>query len=126
MAEYVRVVSIPVTDQERAREFYVDKLGFELRSPPGVEWAPGQKWIQVAPPGAQTALTLVTWYESMQPGSIQGLVLATDDLDRRHQELLARGVQFSGDKTQAPWGRHIQFVDPDGNGWVLLEPARYG
>lgn len=74
----VAVVSIPVSDQDRARSFYVDTLGLELvRDDSSV---PGMRWIQVAPPGGGTQLTLVTWFESMPAGSLRGLVLRISDL----------------------------------------------
>ena len=76
---HLRLVSLPVTDQSRARDFYVDVLGFELVSdnPMG----PDQRWVQVAPRGGQTSITLVTWFPTMPPGSVKGIVLETDDLD---------------------------------------------
>ena len=62
----VAVVSVPVSDQERAKEFYVDALGFELqRDDTSV---PGLRWLQVGPQGASTTLTMVTWFESMPAG----------------------------------------------------------
>ena len=76
---HVKLLSVPVTDQDRAKDFYVDTLGFELiaDNPMG----PGQRWVQVGPKGAATSITLVTWFESMPAGSLTGLVLETDDLD---------------------------------------------
>ncbi|HEV8649852.1 MAG TPA: VOC family protein [Actinomycetes bacterium] len=65
----VVVVSVPVSDQERAKAFYVDKLGFELRRED--DSVPGIRWVQW-PPGGTTALTLVTWFESIPPGSLNG------------------------------------------------------
>ncbi|KAE8765771.1 VOC family protein [Georgenia thermotolerans] len=116
---HLQVVSVPVSDQDRAKAFYVDTLGFELRrdNPMG----PGQRWVEVAPPGAATSLTLVTWFPTMPPGSLKGLVLATDDVDRAVAELHERGVEFLDPLTDAPWGRWATFDDPDGNGWVLQQ-----
>jgi catechol 2,3-dioxygenase-like lactoylglutathione lyase family enzyme len=73
----VRVVSVPVSDQERAKRFYLDTLGFELVRDESV---PGMRWIQVKPPTCTVSLRLVTWFESMPPGSLHGLVLGSDDL----------------------------------------------
>ncbi|MFC4144683.1 VOC family protein [Micromonospora mangrovi] len=115
---HVRLVSVPVRDQDRARDFYVDTLGFDLvRDNP---MGPGGRWVQVAPKGAATALTLVTWFPTMPPGSLKGLVLETDDLDGDVARLRARGVVFAEDGIlTAPWGRYVTFDDPDGNGIVL-------
>lgn len=115
----VIVVSIPVSDPQRATDFYVDTLGFEvLRDDSSV---PGMRWIQVSPKGASTALTLVTWFESMPPGSIQGLVLRSDDLRADYADLTAKGAVFDGPPTQQPYGIEAVVRDPDGNGLVLLQ-----
>lgn len=114
---HVQLLSVPVSDQDRARDFYVDVLGFELiwDNPMGPD---GGRWVQVAPRGAATALTLVTWFPTMAPGSLKGLVLETDDLDADAAAFAERGVGV-GDIQVAPWGRYVTFDDPDGNGIVL-------
>ncbi|MFC5922704.1 glyoxalase superfamily protein [Micromonospora vulcania] len=120
---HVQLLSVPVADQDRARDFYVDVLGFELvrDNPMGPD---GGRWVQVAPSGAATALTLVTWFPSMPPGSLKGLVLETDDLDADVVRLRERGVALpDGDVHVAPWGRYVTFDDPDGNGIVLQETS---
>ncbi|WBB75559.1 glyoxalase superfamily protein [Micromonospora sp. WMMD1128] len=116
----VQIVSVPVRDQDRARDFYVDVLGLDLvRDNP---MGPGGRWVQVAPKGAATTLTLVTWFDSMPPGSLRGLVLETDDLDADVTRLGERGLTFAEDGVQvAPWGRYVTFADPEGNGIVLQE-----
>ena len=116
---HLRVVSIPVADQERAKTFYVDVLGFELRV--DASFQEGQRWVEVAPPGAETSLTLVTWFPTMPPGGISGLVLECDDIDATFAALSERGVVFAGPIEEAPWGRFATFTDPDGNGWVLAQ-----
>ncbi|WP_422735826.1 glyoxalase superfamily protein [Micromonospora sp. WMMD729] len=116
---HVQLLSVPVADQDRACDFYVDVLGFDLvwDNPMGPD---GGRWVQVAPPGAATALTLVTWFPTMPPGSLKGLVLETDDLDADVARLRGRGVDFAdGGIQSAPWGRYATFDDPDGNGIVL-------
>ncbi|MEU8185493.1 glyoxalase superfamily protein [Micromonospora sp. NPDC049044] len=115
---HVQLVSVPVTDQDRARDFYVDVLGFDLvwDNPMGPD---GGRWVQVAPKGAATALTLVTWFPTMPPGSLKGMVLETDDLDADVAHLRERGVEFESDIQSAPWGRYATLHDPDGNGIVL-------
>ena len=113
----VQVVSLPVSDQDRARDFYVDVLGFELLR--DAEMQPGLRWVQVAPPGGDTTLTLVTWFETMPAGSNRGLVLETDDLDGDVARLRGRGLEFPDGVQEAPWGRFVTLSDPDGNGLVL-------
>jgi catechol 2,3-dioxygenase-like lactoylglutathione lyase family enzyme len=117
----ISVLSLPVTDQDRARDFYVDVLGLRLlRDDP---MGPGMRWVQVAPPGAATSITLVTWFETMPAGSAKGLVLETDDLDGDVARLRERGVAIEGDVQEQPWGRFVTFDDPDGNGIVLQATA---
>lgn len=122
--KHIALVSIPVSDQDRAKSFYTETLGFELVA--DNPYGEGQRWIQVAPKGAATGLTLVTWFETMSPGSTKGLVLETDDVDTAYKELAARGVRFNGPVKEQFWGRFATFNDPDGNGWVLQQapPAR--
>ena len=116
---HVRVISVPVADQDRAKRFYVDVLGFEVRLEAPFEG--GQRWVEVAPPGAETSLTLVTWFPAMPPGSLTGLVLGCDDIDATYAQLAERGVPFAGPIEDAPWGRFTTFDDPDGNDWVLAQ-----
>jgi catechol 2,3-dioxygenase-like lactoylglutathione lyase family enzyme len=117
--EDVRVVSVPVSDQDHAREFYVEKLGFELVRDD--DSLPGIRWVQVAPPGATTALTLVTWFESMPPGSLRGLVLACADLRATYEQLVAEGVEIDRELAEQPWGMEAVIRDPDGNRLVLQQ-----
>ncbi len=72
LIDQIQIVSVPVGDQERARDFYVDALGFELRA--DETWGEGMRWVEVAPEGSATSLTLVTWFESMPPGSLHVMV----------------------------------------------------
>ncbi len=115
----VIVVSVPVADQDQAKAFYVDTLGLELvREDDSV---PGIRWVQVAPKGGTTALTLVTWFESMPPGSLQGLVLKSSDLEADYEALMAKGVEFDGPPQQQPWATEAVLHDPDGNSLVLQQ-----
>jgi catechol 2,3-dioxygenase-like lactoylglutathione lyase family enzyme len=115
----VKVISVPVSDQERAKAFYVDRLGFELKRDD--DSVPGIRWLQVAPKGGSTSLTLVTWFETMPPGSLQGLVLGADDLERECERLAADGVEFDRPLQEQPWGTEAVIRDPDGNQLVLQE-----
>jgi len=117
MISHIQLLSLPVSDQDRARDFYVNTLGFDLlRDNP---MGPDQRWVQVGPKGAQTSITLVTWFPTMPPGSVKGLVLETGDLDADVAALTARGVAIPDGVQEQPWGRFVTFDDPDGNGIVL-------
>jgi predicted enzyme related to lactoylglutathione lyase len=113
------IVSVPVSDQEGAKNFYRDVLGFELlRDDP---MGPGVRWIQLAPPGCSTTIALVTRFDTMQPGGLQGVMLNVTDIDADHATLSARGLPLS-EIREEPWGRYAMFSDPDGNGWILRQP----
>jgi catechol 2,3-dioxygenase-like lactoylglutathione lyase family enzyme len=113
----VQLFSVPVSDPERARNFYVDVLGLELVRE--MQMAPDQRWVQVRPRGAETSMTLVTWFPSMPAGSLTGLVLETDDLDAEVRRLAELGVVFDDEVSEQPWGRSIVLADPDGNRLIL-------
>ncbi|GAA2752912.1 VOC family protein [Amnibacterium kyonggiense] len=117
----VQLFSVPVTDQDRARDFYVDVLGMELVEdrPMG----PGRRWVRVRPVGGETAITLVTWFDSMPAGSLTGLVLETDDVEGDLRRLRDLGAPVEGGLPEAPWGRYLQVRDPDGNGLILQQTA---
>ena len=119
MIQGVQVISVPVSDQDRSKSFYTDTLGFELRTEN--LFGDGMRWIEVAPQGSTTSLTLVTWFEAMPPGSLQGLVLAVDDVRATYEELLAKGVSFDFPPREMPGGLQAVFRDPDGNGFVIAD-----
>src|SRR5689334_2242416 len=102
----IAIISIPVTNQKAAQEFYMGKLGFELLAdnPMG----PEQRWIQLGLPGAETSITLVSWFANMPPGSAQGMVLSTDSIVEVRAELEAKGVTVSPIDTQ-PYGQFATF-----------------
>jgi predicted enzyme related to lactoylglutathione lyase len=117
----VQVVSIPVTDQDRSRAFYEDALGFALMadSPMG----PGMRWVQIGVPGTDVSFTLVTWFESMPPGSQKGLVIGVLDIDEMARRLHAAGYIKDDKVDEQPWGRFVLLDDPDGNSLVLTGAA---
>ena len=111
----IQIVSVPVTDQQKSKEFY-SKLGFELivESPMGN----GQTWLQMGIPNQTTSITLVNWFAEMQAGSMQGLVCGTDDIEKEVEELKGKGIEIAKiDPT--PWGRFANIKDPDGNLLIL-------
>ncbi|MFB8776547.1 VOC family protein [Streptomyces broussonetiae] len=110
-------VTLPVSDQDRALRFYTEVLGFEVTvdrdMPPG-------RWLQVAPRGAQTVFTLSgPGMGGFAPGSTQGIMLLTTDVDADCARLAEAGVAVQG-PDELPWGRMASFRDPDGNGLMLL------
>ena len=86
----IEVVSVPVTDQDAAKSFYVDKLGFSVEIDNAFAGG-GMRWVMLRPPGSGTAITLVTWFETMPAGSLRGAVLGCDDLEKTLADLAGRG-----------------------------------
>lgn len=119
---HISVISVPVSDPDRARAFYMDELGFELVM--DSSFGPGLRWVMLRPPRGQVAITLATWHDSMPPGSLKGTVLSVPDIDRAVAELRERGVLEDGEGIQtAPWGRSVMIEDPDGNSWTVQEDS---
>jgi len=116
--QQIKITSVPVSDQDRAKAFYTDVLGLSLLQ--DVQMGPEMRWVQVAPTGSDSSLTLVTWFPSMPAGSIRGLVLGVADIDATAADLRAAGLDVP-DVEEAPWGRFVQIADPDGNGLVLQQ-----
>jgi len=114
--DHVQIVSIPVSDQDRARDFYVNALGWELVSDNDEG---DRRWVEVAPRHGQTAFTLVTWFESMPAGCLRGIVLDTLDIEAAHEELSERGIRFETPIEEGPFSRVTSFADPDGNTFIL-------
>ena len=112
-------VSVPVSDQEQARDYYVDTLGFELQVDNA--WRKGMRWIEVAPEGSATSLMLVSWSESLLPSLYRVVVIATDDIQAIYEELVTKGVFFDLPPTELSSGTQAMFRDPDGNALVFWE-----
>ena len=116
-------VSVPVSDQERAKKFYVDTLGFELLV--DNSWREGMRWIEVAPEGSVTSLMLVSWLDHLLPSLYRVIVVTADDIQPIYGELVAKGVSFDLPPTELSNGKQAMFRDPDGNALVLLEPSSF-
>ena len=123
MIKRISSTGVRVTDHNRAYDFYVNKLGFEVRKDEVVE--SGYFWLEVAPGGADTSLAVgpPTSEDSSVPlGGFAHIVFDTDDIRATYAELSGRGVRFVEEPTEKPWGGvQAQFVDPDGNIFVLVE-----
>jgi catechol 2,3-dioxygenase-like lactoylglutathione lyase family enzyme len=114
-------VIIPVSDQDKALDFYTETLGFELRS--DVPFGENDRWLEVAPPGAPTGLALMPPRPGASPGNDQSCVaLSTDDLNADHAALKERGVDVDEPMGgEGPVPRMFFFRDPDGNNLLEVE-----
>ncbi|MBI9115264.1 VOC family protein [Sanguibacter suaedae] len=113
----IQTFSVPVSDQDRSRDFYRDVLGFQVLG--DQQFTPEMRWVQLAPPSGTTSISLVTWFPTMSPGDLKGIVVETDDLEGDVARLTDAGVAFTSSIEEQPWGRFATFDDPDGNGIVL-------
>jgi catechol 2,3-dioxygenase-like lactoylglutathione lyase family enzyme len=114
-------VVVPVSDQERAIEFYVDKLGFEKRT--DVPFGNGYRWIEVAPAGAVTTIAIVPPPPGKPTGNVEtGIGLYTEDIDADHAELRSRGVDVDDEVSRMgdPVPPLFWFRDPDGNSLMVV------
>lgn len=116
----ISIVSIPVKDQDISKKFYTEVLGCKVVE--DMPMMPGSRWLRLEFPGVDTRIVLANWFQQMVPGSIQGIVLITDDIVKTCAELRKRGLETTPIKQQ-PYGQESTFYDPDGNGWVLQQPG---
>ena len=120
----LELVAIPVSDVDRAKAFYADKVGFKLDHDHKI--SDDLRFVQLTPPGSACSIVLDKGMSSMPPGSQQSIQCVVADADAAHAELVARGVEAS-DVQDMPWGRFVFFNDPDGNRWALQQlPAWSG
>ncbi len=114
----VELVPIPVTDVDRAKAFYMDKIGFNGDHDQQVN--PELRFVQLTPPGSACSIYLGTGLTDMAPGSQHGVQLVVADVAAVREELMGRGVETGEVDVQA-WGKFIYFADPDGNTWAIQE-----
>ncbi len=114
----LELVAIPVTDVDRAKAFYVDKVGFNADHDHTV--SEEIRFVQLTPSGSACSIALGRGLTDAEPGSVKGMQLVVDDADQAHAELAERGVEVS-DVQEFPWGRFVFFSDPDGNAWAVQQ-----
>jgi catechol 2,3-dioxygenase-like lactoylglutathione lyase family enzyme len=118
----LELVPVPVTDVDRAKSFYVDKVGFNLDHDHRVNER--LRFVQLTPPGSACSIVIGVGVTEMAPGSQKGLQVVVDDVEAVRRELSGRGVK-TGEVQVLPWGSFIFFSDPDGNSWAVQQiPAR--
>jgi catechol 2,3-dioxygenase-like lactoylglutathione lyase family enzyme len=128
----LELILLPVTDVDRAKSFYTEKVGFNL----DVDTSPmeGFRIVQMTPPGSACSITIGTGITDATPGSVKGMHLVVTDIVAARDELVQRGVQVSeikhfvaGEWVEGPdphrsdYSSFADFNDPDGNAWLLQE-----
>lgn len=114
----LELVAIPVTDVDRAKAFYIDRVGFNADH----DQSPTDeiRFVQLTPPGSACSIAFGKGIVDSEPGSVAGLQLVAASAQDAHDELAGRGVEVS-DVQEFPWGRFVFFSDPDGNRWSIQE-----
>lgn len=118
----LELVPMPVADVDRAKAFYSERLGFNLDV--DVEPAPGVRIVQLTPPGSGCSVLFSTGLPdlaAMRPGTVKGLHLVVDDIDRARAELVDRGVEIAEIVDVGGGVRYAWFADLDGNTLTLQE-----
>jgi predicted enzyme related to lactoylglutathione lyase len=118
----LELVAIPVTDVDRAKTFYAEKVGFIAEHDHAV--SEEIRFVQLTPPGSACSIALGNGIVDSEPGSARGMQLTVADAHAARAELAGRGVEVS-EVTEFPWGSFVFFEDPDGNRWALQQlPVR--
>ena len=119
----LELVAVPVTDVDRAKAFYTDKIGFNADHDYQVR--EGLRFVQLTPIGSACSIVIGEGITEMQPGSQKGLQMVVSDVRAIREELVKRGVDISEIDVQ-PWGDFAYFNDPDGNKWSLQQLPKRG
>ena len=114
----LELVTLPVSDVDRAKAFYVDQVGFNADHDHRV--TDEIRFVQLTPPGSACSIAIGTGLTDAEPGSVKGMQVVVDSAAAMRDALRAKGVETS-DVMEFPWGTFIYFVDPDGNAWAVQE-----
>ena len=114
----LELIQVPVSDVDKAKAFYAEKVGFTVDHDHQV--SDELRFVQLTPPGSACSIALTAGAHQMAPGSLEGIQLVVEDADAARAQLLQQGVEASEVQT-FPWGRFVFFADPDGNGWSLQQ-----
>jgi catechol 2,3-dioxygenase-like lactoylglutathione lyase family enzyme len=118
----LELVAVPVSDVDRAKTFYTEKVGFIADH--DHEVSEDLRFVQLTPPGSACSIAMGTGVVGMEPGSLEGLQMVVSDIHAAHAELVERGVDVT-EVQEFDWGKFVFFKDPDGNGWAVQQiPAR--
>ncbi len=117
----LELIPVPVSDVDRARAFYVEKVGFNLDHDHTV--SEDLRFVQLTPPGSACSIAIGTGVATTSPGSAQGMLLVVSDINAARADLAGRGVDISEVRDEGWGARHAYFQDPDGNSWQLQQPG---
>ena len=125
----IEVITVPVTDVDRAKTFYAEAMGWEVDLDTAMP--NGQRLVQLTPPGSGCSIHLNTDPSANPLGPLKGVIIVVDDIDAGRAELVSRGVEAGPvkhiengewlDGKGGPWNSFVFLDDPDGNSWVIQE-----
>ena len=118
----LELVTVPVSDVDRAKAFYV-QAGFNADHDHTV--SEEMRFVQLTPPGSACSIALGKGMSTKEPGSVEGLQMVVANADDARAFLVERGIEAS-EVQEFPWGRFTFFSDPDGNGWAVQEIVPQG
>nr|WP_042187046.1 VOC family protein [Kibdelosporangium sp. MJ126-NF4]CEL17768.1 possible lyase [Kibdelosporangium sp. MJ126-NF4]CTQ91008.1 possible lyase [Kibdelosporangium sp. MJ126-NF4] len=113
----LELVTIPVSDVDRAKAFY-EQVGFNADHDHVV--SDEIRFVQLTPPGSACSIAIGTGLSDAEPGSVKGMQVVVTDIEAAHKVLTARGVEVS-EIADMPWGSFVFFADPDGNSWAVQQ-----
>ena len=114
----IELISIPVSDVDRAKAFYTEKVGFNADHDQRV--SDEIRFVQLTPPGSTCSIALGEGITEGEPGSVKGIQMVVADIHAARAELVARGLEI-GEVDVQPWGSFLYFSDPDGNAWAIQQ-----
>ena len=118
MISHVKFVTVPTRDQDRAVQFWTDRVGFRVLTDQPFD--DKQRWIELRIGTSDTRVVLFSMGENtIQPGSVFNGALACDNVEKTYQEMRANGVEFVAEPTRQPWGMFAIFKDLDDNQFML-------
>ncbi|HKR53248.1 MAG TPA: VOC family protein [Chthoniobacterales bacterium] len=118
MIKQIKFVSVPVENQDRALDFYTEKLGFTIITDQPFDEK--QRWIELRVPKAETRVVLFTTDDDKnRVGTFMNMSYTCDDLHKTYEDLKKRGVEFENPPKKETWGNYAIFKDSEGNRFVL-------
>jgi predicted enzyme related to lactoylglutathione lyase len=114
----LELVAIPVSDVDRAKAFYTEKIGFNADHDHSV--SDEIRFVQLTPPGSACSIALGKGLVDAEPGSVKGMQMVVSDIEAARAELVERGAEVS-EVQEFPWGKFVFFSDPDGNEWAVQQ-----
>lgn len=113
----LELVAVPVSDVDRAKAFY-ERVGFVADHDHRVD--EHLRFVQLTPPGSACSIAIGEGITQAAPGSVEGLQVVVDDVEKTRADLVDRGIEVS-EVSHFPWGSFVSFSDPDGNGWACQQ-----